>query len=84
MFARLPQQMWTVDMQLTSSGKLQKGKCLELVPFKVAGKLLEVNDLSLQIYLLSTGTAIPIASSLKVLAWLTHETKFEDVLCTVK
>ena len=47
MFARPSQQMWTVDTQLTASGKQQKGKYLELVPFKVAGKLLEVNDLSL-------------------------------------
>lgn len=76
--------MWTVDTQLTASGKQQKGKYLELVPFKVAGQLLEVNDLSLQISLLSTGTAIPIASSLKVLAWLTYETKFEHVLCTMQ
>jgi len=48
MFAGLPQQMWrVVACELTAAGKQQKDKYLVLLPFKVAGKLLEVNELGL-------------------------------------
>jgi hypothetical protein len=76
MFAGLPQQMWrVVACELTAAGKQQKDKYLVLLPFKVAGKLLEVNELSLHKKLLHTGVAIQTAGSSKILAWLTHETK---------
>jgi len=59
MFAQLPQQMWTlVACELTACGKQQKGTRLVLLPFKVAGKLLQGNEVSSHMNLLHTGVAV--------------------------
>ena len=75
--------MWTrVASASTASGKQQKGRHLVLLPFKVAGKLLQVNKVSIQMNLLHTGFAIQTAGSLKVFAWLTHVTKGDLSMCS--
>lgn len=63
-----PTDVDSVPCELTASGEQQKGEHLVLLPFTVAGKLLEVNELSLQMHLLHTRFALRTAGSSKILA----------------
>lgn len=54
-----------VACELAASGKQQHSKHLVLLPFKVAGRLLQVNEVSILMNLWQKGVAIQTASSSK-------------------